>query len=93
MGGGASKPNNANSAAKQAKKVSAERAAASAEVLSLLESSYSDGDAAARIVALRRIDPNFKMNLMYHDEDGWSLLHVASSSRCVASHFVCTTAG
>ena len=85
MGSGAS------TASSKPKKVSAERAAGSAEVLSVLESNVPDEDAAASIVALRRIDPNFKMNLMYHDEDGWNLLHVASSSRCVAAHFVCIT--
>ena len=77
MGGGASKP----------KKVPAERVAGSAQVLGVLESDQSDEDAAATIAGLRKIDPQFKMNLMYHEEDGWNLLHVASSSRCVVSQF------
>lgn len=75
MGGGTSKP----------KKVSADRVAGSADVLDILESNRPDDDAAASIAALRKIDANFKMNLMYHDEEGWGLLHVASSSRCVQS--------
>ena len=82
MGGGASKPS-ATSDGKKQKKVSADRVAASSKVLELLESSRPDEDAAAQIAA-RKLDANFKMNLMYHDEDGWNLLHVASSSRCAA---------
>lgn len=79
MGGGASKP----------KKIAPDRAAGSAKALSILESHRSDEDAAAAIAALRKIDADFMMNLMYHDEDGWNLLHVASSSRCVTSQSVC----
>ena len=82
MGGGASKPS-ATSNGKKPKKVSADRVAASSKVLELLESNQPDEGVAAQIAA-RKIDANFKMNLMYHDEDGWNLVHVASSSRCAA---------
>ena len=71
MGGGVSKP----------KKVTPDRAEATAAILSALEANLPDEEVAAKCKEKRNIDASFRMNLMYHEEDGWGLLHVAASSR------------
>ena len=73
MGGGVSKP----------KKVTPDRAEATAAILSALEANLPDEEVAAKCKEKRNIDASFRMNLMYHEEDGWGLLHVACSARCV----------
>jgi len=86
MGGGASVQQAA--APRKAKKVSPERAAASAAVLELLEDAARPDGEAARAIRARKIDETFKMNLMYHEEEGWGLLHVACSDRCAPARRV-----
>ena len=63
-----------------------------AGVLERLEDAARPDGEAARAIRARKIDETFKMNLMYHEEEGWGLLHVACSDRCAPARVYLRTA-